>query len=122
MPDLATIDDAELVAPALVAALGIGVADERAPKARLIDFLRRKEVLLLLDNGRVMAGRVVLAALAEGGDRELQELFYTGMGGHSQGKVSQTGPWWAKQGGSSLQVEGAPFSEMDAGALMARTA
>jgi transcriptional regulator with XRE-family HTH domain len=40
---LAAIADAELVASTLVAELGIGAGDERAPKARLIGFLRRKE-------------------------------------------------------------------------------
>ncbi len=47
---LAAINDAELVAPTLVAELGLDAASERAPKARVIDFLRSKQVLLLLDN------------------------------------------------------------------------
>jgi predicted ATPase/transcriptional regulator with XRE-family HTH domain len=47
---LAAISDAELVAATLVSTLGISDSDRRPPNLRLIEFLRRKEVLLLLDN------------------------------------------------------------------------
>jgi predicted ATPase/transcriptional regulator with XRE-family HTH domain len=59
---LAAIGDAELVASTLVAELGIGAANERAPKARLIDFLRRKQCLLLLDNFEQITAAASLVA------------------------------------------------------------
>src|SRR5262249_48022192 len=46
---LAAIEDPHLVAAAIAAALDLA-ADERPSSTRLIDFLRRKEMLLLLDN------------------------------------------------------------------------
>src|SRR5690606_18583637 len=42
---LAAVSDPDLVAPTLIAELGIGESKTRAPKDRLIDFLRRKEAL-----------------------------------------------------------------------------
>ncbi len=47
---LAAITDPTLVAAALVAALQIGDRSQRLPKDQLIEFLRHKELLLLLDN------------------------------------------------------------------------
>jgi predicted ATPase/transcriptional regulator with XRE-family HTH domain len=63
---LAAISDAGLVAAAIIAELDIGGADERTSKVRLIDFLRRKEALLLLDNFEQVtaAARLVADLLA----------------------------------------------------------
>jgi predicted ATPase/DNA-binding XRE family transcriptional regulator len=47
---LAAIDDPDLVASAIVSALDIVESEARTPATQLIDFLRRKEMLLILDN------------------------------------------------------------------------
>jgi len=47
---LAAICDPALVAPALASSLGITDSQQKPPQIRLIEFLRRKELLLLLDN------------------------------------------------------------------------
>ncbi len=47
---LAAISDPDLVAATLVAAFPISDMSQRLPKVKLIEFLRRKELLLVLDN------------------------------------------------------------------------
>lgn len=47
---LAAIDDVELVASAITASLGLATATTRPPALRLVEELRRKELLLVLDN------------------------------------------------------------------------
>jgi transcriptional regulator with XRE-family HTH domain len=47
---LAALSDPALVAAELVATLPISDMSQRTPKVKLIEFLRRKEVLLVLDN------------------------------------------------------------------------
>lgn len=50
LADLSSIDDARLVAPAVMAALGLRDASGRWPLSTLIDHLQGKELLLVLDN------------------------------------------------------------------------
>lgn len=47
---LAAVDEAELVAPAIAASLEIGLEGGKPPAQRLVEHLRRREVLLVLDN------------------------------------------------------------------------
>jgi predicted ATPase/DNA-binding SARP family transcriptional activator len=47
---LAPVEDPDLVAATIAAAIGLHATGQRTPAAQLIDFLRRKEALLLLDN------------------------------------------------------------------------
>jgi predicted ATPase/transcriptional regulator with XRE-family HTH domain len=49
---LVTVTDPEMVGPAIMAALGLAESkgSTRSPKSRLLDYLRRKQTLLLLDN------------------------------------------------------------------------
>lgn len=61
---LAAISDPELVASALVAALKLTDMSQKPPQVKLIEFLRRKEVLLVLDNFEQIIGAAgVLTAL-----------------------------------------------------------
>jgi predicted ATPase/transcriptional regulator with XRE-family HTH domain len=61
---LAAINDAELVASTLVATLGIKDTGQRPPSLKLLEFLRRKELLLLLDNfEQIMAAAPLVAEL-----------------------------------------------------------
>jgi hypothetical protein len=60
------------------------------------------------------AGKVTL----QDGEDGTNFVALTGMGGHDTGRVSQTGPWWAKQGGSRDDAPGSPFAEMGSGALI----
>jgi predicted ATPase/class 3 adenylate cyclase len=48
--ELATIDDPTLVAPTIARALGVAETGEKPPEETLKDYLREKELLLLLDN------------------------------------------------------------------------
>ncbi|MFZ4657593.1 MAG: ATP-binding protein [Caldilineaceae bacterium] len=48
--DLAAVTDPALVATAMAAALQLHGSPAKAPEARLLEYLRRKELLLLLDN------------------------------------------------------------------------
>jgi hypothetical protein len=45
-------------------------------------------------------------------------VMLVGMGGHDEGRISNTGPWWAKQGGSSCQAKGAPCTVASSGATI----
>lgn len=47
---LTAVDDAELVAPTIATVLGLTTATTKPPTAHLIEELRRKELLLVLDN------------------------------------------------------------------------
>jgi predicted ATPase len=47
---LQAISSAAFLAPAILAALGIGLQGQRDPRNQLLDYLRDKELLLLLDN------------------------------------------------------------------------
>jgi DNA-binding SARP family transcriptional activator len=47
---LQAISSAAFLAPAILAALGIGLQGQRDPREQLLDYLRDKELLLLLDN------------------------------------------------------------------------
>ncbi len=66
---LAALTDPELVAPAILTALGIpeGRQNTKPPQLRLIEFLRRKALLLLLDNFEqiLSVGHLLADLLAE---------------------------------------------------------
>lgn len=49
---LVTVTDAQMVGPAMMTALGLAESNRsvRSPKVRLVDYLRRRQMLLLLDN------------------------------------------------------------------------
>lgn len=59
---LAAISNAQLLASTLVSALGINELNKRTPKANLLDFLRGKDVLLLLDNFEQITAAAPLVA------------------------------------------------------------
>jgi len=64
---LAAINDPEMVAITLLAALEINDASQKPPKVKLLEFLRHKELLLLLDNFEqiIAAAPLVADLLAE---------------------------------------------------------
>ncbi|MGE0172573.1 MAG: metallophosphoesterase [Oligoflexales bacterium] len=45
-------------------------------------------------------------------------VMLVGMGGHDNGRISNTGPWWAKQGGGGCEAEGAPCTVSNHGATI----
>jgi hypothetical protein len=51
------------------------------------------------------------------GEQGTNFVMVVGMGGHEHGRVSNTGPWWAKQGGSSCEAPGANCEVTIAGAM-----
>ena len=59
---LAAISDPEMVVTALIAALKIADMSQKPPLVKLIEFLRRKELLLLLDNFEQIIGAAGLLA------------------------------------------------------------
>jgi predicted ATPase len=59
---LAAISDPDLVAATLVAALKIPDMSQKVPNVKLIEFLRRKELLLLLDNFEQITAAASLVA------------------------------------------------------------
>ena len=59
---LAAITDPDLVASALVTALGLPEIHDKSPQLRLLAFLRQKELLLLLDNFEQIAPAAPLVA------------------------------------------------------------
>jgi hypothetical protein len=58
-------------------------------------------------------GSLTLAA----GEAGTNFVMLVGLGGHDTGRIKQTGPWWAKQGGNSCQVSGAPCAVSGPGAM-----
>lgn len=64
---LAAVGDASVMASTIVAAVGISDASPKPPKSKLIEFLRRKSILLVLDNLEQIgdAGPLVAELLAE---------------------------------------------------------
>ena len=59
---LAAVSDASLVAMALVTALNLQDGSSKSPLARVIEYLRRKELLLVLDNFEQILGAAPLVA------------------------------------------------------------
>lgn len=63
---LAAINDAELLASVLLTGLGLTESSPKLPRLRLVEFLRRKELLLVLDNfEHVTQAAPLLAELLE---------------------------------------------------------
>jgi predicted ATPase len=63
---LAGVNSAALLAPSIASALGVALTGSDAPEAQLADFLRDKELLLLLDNvEHLTGGALLLEALLE---------------------------------------------------------
>lgn len=63
---LASTDSPELLVPTIAEALGLPFYGEGTPKAQLLDFLRGRELLLILDNvEHLLAGTALIAEMLE---------------------------------------------------------
>jgi predicted ATPase len=62
--DLAPLESAEQLVPAIAQAIGLTLPDDAVPSHALVSLLRERELLLVLDNGEHLVE--ALAALAEG--------------------------------------------------------
>ncbi|MEZ4730654.1 MAG: tetratricopeptide repeat protein [Caldilineaceae bacterium] len=71
---LAPITDAEHVAAAIGTTIGLAESEHKAPRAKLIEYLRRKKVLLVLDNFEQVSAAAVLVAELLGECPELRVL------------------------------------------------